>query len=85
MGFERVKIDPQILYNFKKEVLDNPNTFKLNYERPQDWVPEVFPEGPDGHRVMFGEQIDSDETIKLPSQDEESDASDEEDASDDEE
>lgn len=77
MGFERVKIDPEILYTFKKEVLDNPNTYKLDYDRPQDWIPEVFPEGPDGHRVMFGEQIDSEETMKLPSQEEEGEDEDE--------
>ena len=57
-SFEMIKMDKEQLYKFKKEVLDNPETYRLDYSDPHKWIPEVLDEDPNAPRVLLGEGIE---------------------------
>ena len=67
-NFVRTAMDPEELFAFKRDVLDNPKTFQIDYDNPQMIIPEVLNEGrhpfydPDGldenDEPYFNKQVD---------------------------
>jgi hypothetical protein len=61
LNFPYIEMDKEELEKFKVDVLDNPNTFKLDYSNPQAWMPEPFDTTPGAPRAMLGECAKEDE------------------------